>query len=92
MPAAASTTCASAAPSSGAPWGAWELFHRYDSRAARDGDAGRQAASVHTLGASGFADAHRRVMANLHRARSDDGNAAGQADGAGRALRLQGTF
>lgn len=76
----------------GTPWGAWEVFYRFDSLAAKDGLDGTRKATVHTLGASWFADEHWRVMANLHRATSDDPNPAGQRDGAGWALRLQGTF
>lgn len=76
----------------GTSWGAWEVFYRFDSLAAKDGLDGTRKATVHTLGASWFADEHWRVMANLHRARSDDPNSIDQRDGTGLALRLQGTF
>jgi phosphate-selective porin OprO/OprP len=76
----------------GTPWGAWEVFYRFDNLAARDDQDGTRKATVHTLGTSWFADEHWRVMLNVHRATSDDPNAVGERDGAGWALRLQGTF
>jgi phosphate-selective porin OprO and OprP len=76
----------------GTPWGVWEVFYRFDRLAAKDGLDGTRKATVHTLGTSWIADENWRVLVNVHRATSDDPNPVDQRDGAGWALRLQGTF
>jgi phosphate-selective porin OprO/OprP len=70
------------------PWGHWEAFVRAERLQA---DPGRSA-SLFTVGVSWAAEHTWRALVNLHQARSEDDNAAGDTRGVGVAARLQATF
>jgi phosphate-selective porin OprO/OprP len=70
------------------PWGHWETFVRAERLEA---DPGRSATLL-TVGLAWAADETWRALVNLHHARSEDDNAAGDTRGVGVAARLQATF
>lgn len=72
-----------------AAWGHWESFARLDVLAARPG----LAAQVWTLGTAWTAPrGDWRAALNLHQARSEDSNAAGDSRGVAWSMRLQAAF
>lgn len=75
-------------PESTGRLGHWELFVRADSLAVREGAH----AQVTTLGVSWMAARIWRASINVHRARSDDANAAGDESGDAVTARVQAVF
>jgi phosphate-selective porin OprO/OprP len=69
-------------------WGHWETFVRAERLQA---DPGRSATLL-TVGVAWTAEDRWRALVNLHHARSEDDNAAGDTRGVGIAARLQATF
>lgn len=72
----------------GSAWGHWEAFVRAETLQA---DPGRSA-RLFSVGVAWTARDTWRALLNLHRARSENGNAVGDTRGVGLAARLQATF